>query len=104
MYRPALQLAIGLSLATVAAWAPAEVTFIAGTTPYERPANAPRQIYFAKGAEWYCRAVTGIERPFPPSLRFLDDQEGWYSPFVVAGMTGPYDIRHWHASGSCWRR
>ena len=40
----------------------------------------------------------GIEPPYPESLRFLNDQGGWYTPFIAPGMTGPYDIRGWHSA------
>ncbi len=104
MNRLALQLAIGLSLVATAGWSMAEPLYIAGTAPDARPELAPVQTQYVKGASWYCRATTGIERPMPASLRFLEDQEGWYSPFIVAGMTGRYDIRNWHAAGACRRR
>lgn len=42
------------------------------------------------------RALTGVEPPYPASLRFLEDQGAWHTPFIHPGMTGPYDIRRWH--------
>lgn len=69
---------------------------IAGLAPDARPADAPRLETFAKGAAWYRQALTGISQPYPHSLRFLEDQGAWYTPFTVPGMTGPYDIRNWH--------
>lgn len=42
------------------------------------------------------RALTGGEPPYPASLRFLEDQGAWHTPFTHPGMTGPYDIRRWH--------
>jgi hypothetical protein len=77
---------------------------IAGVAPDQRPARAPSVTQVGKSAEWYCRALTGIDRPYPASLRFLEDQGGWHSPFIVAGMTGRYDIRNWHASSACAKR
>ncbi len=98
----ALPLAMGLTcVASAGGWAMADPLYIAGTAPDARPALAPVQSGYVKAASWYCRATTGIERPFPASLRFLEDQEGWYSPFIVAGMTGRYDIRNWHVGGAC---
>lgn len=82
----------------------AEEDFIAGGTPDARPAQAPRVERHVKDADWYCRALTGIARPYPASLRFLEDQGAWHNPFIVAGMTGPYDIRNWHAADVCRRR
>ena len=72
--------------------------FIAGLTPDVRPAGAPRIETHAKDGDWYQRALTGVSRPYPNSLRFLEDQGAWSSPFIVPGMTGPYDIRNWHPS------
>ena len=46
--------------------------------------------------QWYQRALTGVAPPYPSSLRFLEDQGEWYTPFNHPGMTGPYDIRRWH--------
>jgi len=70
--------------------------FIAGTEPSVRPPWAPRIMVFQKTEEWYRVALTGISPPYPPSLRFLEDQGPWYTPFTHPGMTAPYDIRHWH--------
>lgn len=74
----------------------AEEPFIAGLAPDMRPAGAPRLETYDKDADWYRRALTGISRPYPASLRFLEDQGAWHNPFIVPGMTGPYDIRNWH--------
>ena len=69
---------------------------VAGTTPDQRPESAPVIKEFAKSNEWYQQALKGIEEPYPASLRFLEDQGGWYTPFNHKGMTEPYDIRNWH--------
>lgn len=69
---------------------------VAGVEPSRRPDGAPVQTTAGKDAAWYRQALTGVSRPYPPSLRFLEDQGGWYSPFNRPGMTGPYDIRNWH--------
>lgn len=69
---------------------------VAGLSPDARPEGAPRLERFAKDAGWYGAALTGVSRPYPASLRFLEDQGAWYTPFSVPGMTGPYDIRNWH--------
>jgi hypothetical protein len=82
----------------------AEDPFIAGETPDVRPAQAPVLTTHIKGEDWYCRALVGIARPYPASLRFLEDQGAWYSPFIVAGMTSPYDIRNRHGADICRRR
>ena len=71
--------------------------FIAGTDPGARPEGAPVVQQFRPDAAWQERALHGLEEPIPPSiLGWLDDQGAWFSPFVKPGMTGPYDLRHWH--------
>jgi hypothetical protein len=74
--------------------------FIAGTDPSRRPVGAPVLPSYSKNAVWYRAALSGIEPPYPYSLRFLEDQGAWYTPFNRPGMTGPYDIRNWHDSAS----
>lgn len=70
--------------------------FIAGTAPYQRPENAPVIKEMKKDKAWYDNAVTGVSRPFPWSMKFLESQENWFTPFTHPGMTGKYDIRGWH--------
>lgn len=74
--------------------------FIAGTAPDQRPADAPVISAVDKSGDWYTHALTGVERPYPPSLHFLENQGAWFTPFTRPGMTGPYDIRQWHAGQS----
>lgn len=69
---------------------------VGGITPDQRPVDAPVIKEFKKSGDWYARALYGVEKPYPPSFRFLEDQGGWYTPFNHPGMTGPYDIRNWH--------
>jgi hypothetical protein len=69
---------------------------IAGTQPSERPVGAPVIREVRKPEGWYGRALTGISEPYPASLRFLEDQGNWYTPFNHPGMRGRYDIRHWY--------
>lgn len=69
---------------------------IAGTQPSERPVGAPVIREVRKPRGWYGRALTGISQPYPASLRFLEDQGNWYTPFNHPGMDGRYDIRHWY--------
>ena len=73
-----------------------EPDFVAGTSPAERPAGAPTITTVTRAEQWYQRALTGVAPPYPSSLRFLEDQGEWYTPFNHPGMTGPYDIRRWH--------
>jgi hypothetical protein len=79
-----------------AAAAAPEPPFIVGLEPSVRPPWAPRITVVQKSDEWYRRALTGISTPYPPSLRFLEDQGAWWTPFTHPGMTAPYDIRDWH--------
>lgn len=69
---------------------------IAGLHPAKRPEAAPVIVEMKKDAAWYRHALTGVEQPYPASLRFLEDQGAWFTPFIHPGMTGPYDIRGWH--------
>ena len=71
---------------------------VAGTQPSMRPAGAPVIESFDRNDAWRTTAVSGISNPVPASLKFLDDQGAWYTPFNRPGMTGRYDIRRWHAS------
>lgn len=77
--------------------ASSDAPHIAGVEPSVRPAWAPVLDAVNHDSEWYARALTGIESPFPASLRFLEDQGNWYQPFIRPGMTGPYDLRGWHS-------
>ena len=83
--------------ATTASMANAENLFIAGLHPGQRPENAPVITEVFKDQAWYARALTGISWPYPNSLRFLDNQGNWYTPFSRPGMTGYYDLRGWHS-------
>lgn len=74
----------------------AQDAFIAGVEPSLRPQAAPVLTRLSKDAAWYELALSGVSRPYPVSLRFLEDQGAWFNPFLHAGMTGPYDIRGWH--------
>lgn len=71
------------------------VAFVAGLTPYQRPAAAPTLT--APALPDRGKALRGVSEPIPPTLKFLDDQGNWYNPFSLPGMTGPYDLRGWHA-------
>lgn len=90
-------LGLGLCAAFALPAAANDPLFIAGTTPGIRPEGAPVIGSFTPDANWQARALHGIEGPVPASiLGWLDDQGAWFSPFLRPGMTGPYDIRHWH--------
>jgi len=69
---------------------------IAGTAPYQRPQGAPVIASVNHGPDWYSHALTGVSQPYPASLRFLENQGNWYTPFNRPGMLNPYDIRGWH--------
>jgi hypothetical protein len=87
----------GLVLA-LAGWTPATAGYpIAGIDPSQRPQGAPQITEVVKAPGWYTRALTGVSRPYPPSLKFLEDQGNWYTPFNRPGMPGRYDIRGWYA-------
>lgn len=73
------------------------VDYIAGLQPSQRPDQAPLLTEVQKEATWYAHALKGVEPPYPYSLRFLEDQGYWFTPFNHAGMTPPYDLRAWHS-------
>lgn len=72
---------------------------VAGLAPHARPAGVPVITSFEKSPDWRDRALSGVSRPHPPGLGFLDSQGAWYTPFTHPGMTEPYDVRGWHARG-----
>jgi hypothetical protein len=65
--------------------------------PTMRPANAPAIREFKQTPDWRQNALRGISEPIPASLKFLNDQGAWYTPFDRAGMPGYYDLRQLHA-------
>ncbi|MCU7916817.1 MAG: hypothetical protein KZQ95_00480 [Candidatus Thiodiazotropha sp. (ex Epidulcina cf. delphinae)] len=69
---------------------------IAGIEPSRRPSSAPVIEWVMHTKAWYQNALTGVQRPYPPSLYFLDNQGNWHTPFNHPGMTGRYDFRGWH--------
>jgi len=89
-------LSLGPLLTLVFSSAPVAAGEISGLQPDRRPQGAPVMTAYPKDGAWYRRALTGIEQPYPASLRFLEDQGAWFTPFIHPGMTGPYDIRGWH--------
>lgn len=71
---------------------------IAGLKPNMRPEQAPVVAKVNKDSSWYTKALTGVIPPYPPSLKFIEDQGNWFNPFIRPGMVGRYDIRGWHKS------
>ena len=76
----------------------AEQPFVAGLTPYQRPAGFPvlttPPAFLVRSAQ----ATHGISAPVPESIsNFLKYQGAWYTPFSRPGAKQPYDIRSWYA-------
>lgn len=71
----------------------ADVHFISGIAPDQRPANASVITQFQKDRAWYRQALNGVSMPYPKSLSFLEDQGAWYTPFDRSNVPGRYDIR-----------
>jgi len=69
---------------------------MAGINPSQRPQGAPVITHISHNDAWYQQALRGIEKPYPGSLRFLENQGNWHTPFNQPGLKGPYDIRNWH--------
>lgn len=80
-------------------WVPIEgIRVVGGRVPSQRPAEAPPEpLTSLKDDKWFKQATHGLVEPHPTSFRFLEDQGDWFNPFIRPGMTGPYDIRSWHA-------
>jgi hypothetical protein len=72
--------------------------FVAGLAPHQRPEGAPVIKDFTPDPAWRARALTGVGAPVPASLRFLDDQGAWYTPFNHPGWPGYYDLRQWFSA------
>ena len=71
-------------------------SYIAGENPDQRPAGAPvKSDTEKKDNAWYGDALFGVTQPFPRSLKFLESQGDWYTPFSHPGMPGRYDLRGW---------
>ncbi|HMM55683.1 MAG TPA: hypothetical protein PKC23_11780 [Candidatus Desulfobacillus sp.] len=68
---------------------------IAGLQPDRRPAVAR---ITADTPQDKRIALHGVSEPYPASLKFLDNQGGWFTPFTHPGMPAPYDLRGWHAN------
>jgi hypothetical protein len=69
---------------------------MAGLNPSQRPQGAPTIVEVQRDDAWMKRARHGLSEPLPHSLRFLQDQGNWHTPFTEPGMPRPYDIRGWH--------
>jgi hypothetical protein len=89
---------VTLFLLSVAPAVLAGERYVAGSAPHQRPAGAPVIKTFNASAEWRKAALTGVSEPLPPSLKFLDSQGAWYTPFDQRGMPGYYDLRGMHSA------
>ncbi len=69
---------------------------VAAASRQQRPAVAPSLKQFAHTDAWRAQALRGVSQPYPASLKFLDNQGAWYTPFDRPGMPGPYDPRGLH--------
>ena len=71
---------------------------VGGMTPSQRPKDAPRITELQRDPAWYRKALTGVSKPYPLSLLFLDRQGDWYTPFTRPGAPNVYDIRGWFSA------
>jgi hypothetical protein len=85
-----------MGVASGAVSAASDTLIVAGVEPSERPEAAPVITEVQRDAQWRDNALKGVEEPYPESLKFLNSQGNWFTPFSHPGMTGPYDIRDWH--------
>ncbi len=77
---------------------PPAYRYLAGSAPFQRPANAPVIKSRNVTPELRALALRGVVEPVPASLKFLNDQGAWYTPFDQAGMPGYYDLRQLHTN------
>lgn len=70
--------------------------FIGGSTPSQRPANAPTVTQFQISPEALGRRLHGVTDPLPNNVVEAALAGPWYMPLAHPGMTPPYDIRGWH--------
>jgi len=92
-------LVMGALVSAVVGAGPALAGFpMAGVDPSQRPQGAPAITEVVRTNDWYERALTGVSQPYPASLRFLEDQGNWHTPFIHPGMPGRYDLRGWFAN------
>lgn len=71
---------------------------IAGLEPDRRPQEAPRITTVVIEDATKSRRMYGVIQPWPGNLHRIAEQGTWYSPMFHPGMTGPYDLRHWHGA------
>ena len=89
-------LAGGFLFAALTSSVAASDFLITGSNPSQRLVNAPVITWVQHNPEWYAKALTGVSKPYPFSLLFLENQGNWHTPFVHRGMPPPYDLRGWY--------
>ena len=86
----------GLFLLIVAMGAAAQGGgFVAGIQPDRRPDSFPRVAQVPQRD--LAVALRGIDGGTSDAFGWLASQGAWFTPFTRPGMTGPYDLRGWHA-------
>jgi hypothetical protein len=73
---------------------------VAGLAPDRRPRAAPVLGASAVDAGTKRQRLQGVSQPWPGNVERVAEQGAWYSPFFHPGMTGPYDLRAWHAGAA----
>jgi hypothetical protein len=96
--RPFMSVGVAVMSMVAASVAVEAAEFVAGTTPDRRPEGAPRIQSLKRDAGWMDSALSGVSKPTPRSLRFLEDQGAWFTPFTRPNMPGHYDIRGLYAA------
>jgi len=71
--------------------------FVAGLQPDRRPTSSPRITAFVAEPSLKATRLKGVSSPLPGNVAEIAAQGAWYSPMFQPGMTGPYDLRQWHA-------
>lgn len=83
--------------------ASASAGFIAGLQPDRRPEQAPRKQARTVDDKLIARWMSGVSQPWPGNVEQIARNGDWWVPLRHPGMTGPYDIRGWHARPSVSR-
>jgi len=74
--------------------------FVAGSAPAQRPANAPVIRQHQISPEALGKRLHGVADPLPNNVVDAALAGSWFMPIAHPGMTGPYDLRGWHRTGS----
>lgn len=85
------------TLCLVSAGAAFAQSTLSGLQPDRRPVNAPTLKEHTLSPEQLKGYLHGVTDPVPANVQDVAQTGNWFVPLRKPGMTGPYDIRNWHA-------